>query len=190
MGEGRKHIKPAYQSFLSWQTEDIVKHACDAALKGELETLSYCLAALSPKYRSGTLTEWLDVIEYAQTLGLEPINWLDKAADVTTLFEPETSGKHNIYIILLSGLKGKTPGYGLYVGETSKSPAYRFDEHVKGKRNRKGPLYSRIVHKHHERLLPTLYNHLNPMSRAEAKVFEKEIAEALGLEGIPVYGGH
>ena len=145
---------------------------------------------MSPKYRSGTLTEWLDVIEYAQKLAMEPIIWLNKAADVTTLFKPETSGKHNIYIILLSGLKGKTPGYGLYIGETSKLPADRFDEHVKGKRNRKGHLLSRIVHKHHERLLPTLYNHLNPMSRTEAKVFEKEIAKALRLEGIPVYGGH
>lgn len=190
MGEGRKRAKPAYQSFLSWPTEDIVKHACDAALKDDMETLSYCLAALSPKHRSGTLTEWLDVIEYAQTLGMEPVSWLEKAADVATVFNPKTSGKHNIYIILLSGLKGKTPGYGLYVGETSKSPADRFDEHVTGKRNRKGPLYSRIVYKHRERLLPTLYSHLNPMSRAEAKELEKEIAETLRLEGIPVYGGH
>jgi hypothetical protein len=190
---GVKHTRPikaAYQSFFSWKTENIIKHACDAASNDDLETLSYCLAALSPKHRSGTLTEWLDVIEYAQTLGLEPINWLDKAADVTTLFNPKTSGKHNIYIILLSGLKGKTPGYGLYVGETSKSPADRFNEHAKGKRNRKGPLFSRIVYKHHERLLPTLYSHLNPMSREEAKVLEKEIAEALRLEGIPVFGGH
>lgn len=190
MGEGRKHTKPTYQSFLSWQTEDIVKHACDAAFEGDLETLSYCLAALSPKHRSGTLTEWLDVIEFAQTLGMEPVSWLEKAVDVTALFNPSTSGKHNIYIILLSGLKGKTPGYGLYVGETSKSPVARFKEHAQGKRNRKGSLYSRIVYKHHERLLPTLYNHLNPMSREEAKVLEKEIAEALRLEGIPVYGGH
>ena len=190
MGEEREHVKPAYLSFLSWQTEDIVKHACDAALEGNLEILSYCLAALSPKHRSGTLTQWLDVIEYAQTLGMEPISWLEKAADVTALFKPKSSGKHNIYIILLSGLKGKTPGYGLYVGETSKSPSDRFVEHVSGKRNRKGPLYSRIVYKHRERLLPTLYNHLNPMSRAEAKELEKEIAETLRLEGIPVYGGH
>ena len=190
MGEGHKRAKPAYQSFLSWPTEDIVKHACDAASEDDLETLSYCLAALSPKHRSGTLTEWLDVIEYAQTLGLEPISWLDKAADVTALFKPIASGKHNIYIILLSGLKGKIPGYGLYIGETSKSPATRFKEHAQGKRNRKGPLFSRIVYRHHERLLPTLYNHLNPMSREEAKVFEKEIAETLRLERIPVYGGH
>ena len=190
MGEKRKHVTPAYQSFLSWQTKEIVKHACDATLNDDLETLSSCLAALSPKHRSSTLTEWLDVIEYAQTLGLEPISWLDKAADVTALFNPKTSGKYNIYVILLSGLKGKAPGYGLYVGETSKAPADRFNEHVTGKRNRKGPLFSRIVYKHHERLLPTLYNHLNPMSREEAKVLEKEIAEALRLEGIPVFGGH
>jgi hypothetical protein len=190
VGEGRKRAKPAYQTFLSWQTEDIVKHACDAALNDDLETLSYCLAALSPKHRSGTLTDWLDVIEYAQTLGMEPMSWLDKAAEVTALFTPQTSGKHNLYIILLSGIKGKTPGYALYVGETSKSPSNRFNEHVKGKRNRKGPLFSRIVHRHYKCLLPTLYSHLNPLSSKEAKELEGEIAKALRLEGIPIYGGH
>jgi hypothetical protein len=188
--EGREHIEPAYQSFLSWKTEDIVRRACNAATEDDLETLSYCLAALSPKHRSGTLTEWLDIIEYAQTLGLEPINWLETAAEVTSLFTPQTTGRRNLYIILLSGLKGKTPGYGLYIGETLKSPVARFKEHAQGKRNKKGPLFSRIVYRHHECLLPTLYSHLNPLSTREAKEFEGKIAEALRMEGIPVYGGH
>jgi len=137
-----------------------------------------------------TLTEWLDVTEFVQKLGLTPIDWLETAAEITGLFTPQTTGKHYLYIILLSRLKGKVPGYGVYVGESSKTPSVRFNEHAKGKRNRNGPLFSRIVYRHHECLLPTLYNHLNPLSREEAKDLEVRIAEALRQGGIPVYGGH
>ena len=183
-------VKPAYRPFLSWSTSRVEKHAYQAARKGDIETFSYCLVELSPKYRNIELTAWLNITEFAQTLGLQPIDWLERAAETTSHFTPQTTGEHNLYIILLSKLHGKVPGYGLYVGETSKSPNSRFKEHVQGKRNRKGPLFSRVVYKHHECLLPTLFSHLNPLSREEAKKLEGKIAEALRLEGIPVYGGH
>jgi len=179
-----------YPSFNSRQTQDIVKQAYQVAGEGDIETLSYCLAALSPKHREDTLTEYLNVTEHAKKLGIEPVDWLEQAAEITRGFTPKTKGKHNLYIILLYELKGKIPGYGLYVGETSKSPANRFKEHAERKRNRKGPLFSRIVFKHCKCLLPSLYSHLNPLSRAEAKELEGKIAEALRLAGIPVYGGH
>jgi hypothetical protein len=182
--------KPAFRPFFSQSTEEVEKQAYKAAKKGDLETLSYCLAELSPKHRNIELTAWLNITEFAQKLGLHPIDWLEKASETMSLFTPQTTGKHNLYIILLSRLQGKIPGYGLYVGETSKSPDARFKEHTQGRRNRKGPLFSRIVYKHHECLLPTLYSHLNPLSREEAKELEGKIAEALRLERIPVYGGH
>jgi hypothetical protein len=183
-------VKPEYHPFSSWKTADVEKRACNAATEGDVETLSYCLAALSPKYRSDALSAWLNVIEFGKTLGLEPVDWLERAAEITHRFSTRTTGEHYLYIVLLAGLKGKTPGYGLYVGETSKSPADRFKEHTQGKRNKKGPLFSRVVHRYYQCLLPTLYNHLNPLSRQEAKDLEGKIAEALRLEGIPVYGGH
>ena len=182
--------KTPFDTLLSWKIEEVERYACNAATNGDIETLSYCLAALSPKHKSGTLTAWLNVTEFAQTLGLYPVIWLQRASEITGLFTPQTTGKHHLYIILLSGLRGKTPGYGLYVGETSKKPEARFREHAQGKRSKKGPLFSRIVHKHHKCLLPTLYDHLNPLSREEAKELESKIAEALRLEAIPVYGGH
>jgi hypothetical protein len=179
-----------FRPFISWETDEVVKRARRAAVEGDIETLSYCMAELSPRYRSMTLTACLDITGFAQTLGISPIDWLEKAAEITGRFSPQTTGKHNLYIILLSRLKGKKPGYGVYVGETSKTPAARFKEHAQGKRNKKGPLFSRIVYRHHECLLPTLYSHLNPLSTREAKKLEGEIAEALKLGGIPVYGGH
>jgi hypothetical protein len=176
--------------FSSWKTIEIVKYAYSAAAEGDIESLSYCLAELSPGRRGLDLTTWLDINESAQKHGIYPVDWLEKAAEATGRFTPHTTGKHNLYIILLSGLRGKIPGYGLYVGETSKSPAARFREHARGKRNKKGPLFSRVVYKHGKCLLPTLYHHLNPLSREEAKELEGKIAEELRREGIPVYGGH
>jgi hypothetical protein len=183
-------VKTAHQSFSSWTTERVEKHAYEAAKKGDIEALSYCLAELSPRHRNIDLTAWLNITEFAQKRKLHPIDWLEKAAETTYRFTPKTTGKQNLYIILLAGLHGKIPGYGLYVGETSKSPEARFKEHTQGARNRKGPLFSRIVYKYHKCLLPTLYSHLNPLSRKEAKELEEKIAEALRLEGIHVYGGH
>ena len=177
-------------SYLSRTTGEIEKFARDAAAAGDIETLSYCLAALSPAYRDDTLTACLNITEFAQAKGIYPVSWLEKAAETTGQFTPKTAGRHHLYIVLLSGLNGKTPGYGLYVGETSKTPDVRFREHAQGKCNRKGPLFSRIVYRHCQCLLPTLYSHLNPLSRQEAKELEGEIAGALKLEGIPVYGGH
>ena len=183
-------MKPATSSFASWQTEEIVKHAREAAVRGDIEILSYCLGALSPGHRSGAVTDWLDIIEFGKSLGITPVDWLEKAAEVTRSFMPQTTGSHYLYIILLSKLHRKDPGYALYIGETSKPPDVRFREHTQGKRNRKGPLFSRIVRRHHKCLLPSLYEHLNPLSRPEARKLEVVIAEALKAQRIPVYGGH
>jgi hypothetical protein len=182
--------KPSPRPFESWDEKDIIKRARQATDEGDTETFSYCIAELSPKHRHISMTVWLDILESAQSRGINAIDWLEKAAEVTGTFTPKTTGRHHLYIVLLSGLRGKKPGHGLYVGETSKPPEVRFEEHLEGKRNRRGPLYSRIVYRYCECLLPSLYSHLNPLSRAEAKVLEGKIAEALRAEGIPTYGGH
>jgi hypothetical protein len=46
------------------------------------------------------------------------------------------------------------------------------------------------VNKHGERLVPRLYEHLNPMSYGAAKVMEVELAEELRKRGFVVFGGH
>lgn len=183
-------LESVYRPFSTWTVKEIEKHAFNAATRGDIETLSYCLAELSPGYRADTLTKCLNIIEFAGTQGIQPVEWLERALEITTRFTPKTTGKHNLYIVLLSGLKGKKPGYGLYVGETSKTPEDRFKEHAQGRRNRKGPLFSRVVYRNCYCLLPSLYGHLNPLSRTEARQLEGEIADALRQGGIPVYGGH
>src|SRR5512136_1015980 len=54
-----------------------------------------------------------------------------------------------VYVIELDPKGCKDPGKGfVYVGETSKTPEERYKEHIKGKRNKRGRLYSRAVRKY------------------------------------------
>lgn len=65
----------------------------------------------------------------------------------------------------------------LYVGMTSKTPKERFEQHKTGFRNKKGhKLSSNIVEKYGTYLRPSLYNHLDPMTREEALKMEEQLA--------------
>lgn len=114
----------------------------------------------------------------------KPVTWIDKARLVTHRYTRQTTGNHYLYIILLSQVNGKDPGYALYVGETSKTPEERFKQHLNGYKA------SRFVKYYGTRLLPELYEHLIPLGREEAKNLEGEIAEDLKQHDIPTFGGH
>jgi len=65
----------------------------------------------------------------------------------------------------------------LYVGMTSQTPKKRFEKHKSGHRNKKGHKVSaNIVEKYGLYLRPSLYEHLNPMTKEEAKAMEKTLA--------------
>ena len=64
----------------------------------------------------------------------------------------------------------------LYVGMTSKTPQERFKQHKTGALSKKGHnLSSGIVKKYGTYLRPSLYNHLEPMTRSEALKMEKQL---------------
>ena len=64
----------------------------------------------------------------------------------------------------------------LYVGMTSKSPKERFLQHKTGFRNKKGhKLSSNIVEKYGSYLRPSLYNHLDLMTREDALKMEEQL---------------
>ena len=92
--------------------------------------------------------------------------------------------RHNLYVILLDSCGSKDGGWGLYVGESSRPPHVRFEEHMGGIRSGRG-VQERAV-----KLLPKLFQHLNPCKRSEAKLLEKQLAAALSEAGVPyVQGG-
>ena len=114
--------------------------------------------------------------------------WLDKAKRTALRFKatpPRAPGaRQSVYVILLRDPRRPEP-WGLYVGQTSRDPDLRFDQHKTGYKS-SGP-----VRRFGVRLLPDLTEHLNPMRPWEALELEAALAEAFTAAGIAwVEGGH
>ena len=90
---------------------------------------------------------------------------------------------HSVYVVYLRNPKGDgRPGY--YVGMTGLSPERRFENHKNGVKA------AGVVRRFGERLVPRLYEHLNPMPFDKAKRMEVVLADSLRKRGFRVYGGH
>ena len=91
---------------------------------------------------------------------------------------------HHVYIALLEDPR-RACRWGLYVGETSRDPDIRFDQHKAGYKA------SGAVRRFGVRVLPELVSHLVPLRRWEAVELEAALAEELSRAGIAwVAGGH
>jgi hypothetical protein len=91
---------------------------------------------------------------------------------------------HSLYVALLEDRR-RACRWGLYVGQTSRDPDLRFDQHKTGYKA------SRYVNRFGVRLLPGVVDHLNPMRRWEAVEIEAALADALRDAGAAwVEGGH
>ncbi len=115
--------------------------------------------------------------------GLQPIDWWEQALQASQRIRKTTGGNHHLYVVLLDGYAAGSR-YGLYVGESRYTPERRFENHKSGKHA------SRHVQRKGVRLLPELYRHLNPLSRAEAKALEPQLAAVFREMGIRTEGGH
>jgi predicted GIY-YIG superfamily endonuclease len=93
------------------------------------------------------------------------------------------SDHHSVYVVFLRNPKGDGKA-GYYVGMTGLSPEQRFHNHKHGLKA------ARIVRRCGERLVPRLYEHLNPMPYAKALEMEAYLADSLRKRGYTVYGGH
>src|SRR5438105_4952510 len=102
----------------------------------------------------------------------------------------------SVYVILLNRAVAKHPKVlrqnpkrdpskpCVYVGMTGLTVAERFTNHQNGHRS------SWVVKRYGDRLLPELYEHLNPMPYEAAVEMEKDLAEDLRNLGYTVTGGH
>src|SRR3954467_8419812 len=84
---------------------------------------------------------------------------------------------HSVYVILLHD-PARGGRWGLYVGQTSRDPDWRFDQHKAGYKA------SGAVRRFGIRLLPHLVEHLNPMKAWESIELEAALAHALRDAGI------
>jgi len=109
---------------------------------------------------------------------------------------PDESGHHhNVYVILLKPAAAKHPSVlrlnpkrdpakpCVYVGMTGLPVEHRFENHKHGYKS------SWVVEKYWVRLMPELFEHLNPMPFEAAVQMEMDLAEDLRAEGYTVTGG-
>ncbi|NQU10605.1 hypothetical protein HQ590_07445 [bacterium] len=102
---------------------------------------------------------------------------------------------HHVYIVLLDPAVARearvlaaNPARNprrpcVYVGMTGIAPEERFANHQAGYKA------SRYVYRYGVRLMPELYEYLNPMPYAAACQMEKELSEDLRADGYTVCGG-
>jgi len=102
---------------------------------------------------------------------------------------------HNVYIVLLDRTVLRHPSIlrlnpnrqpskpCVYVGMTGLPVDQRFKNHKEGYKS------AWVVRKYGLRLMPELYEHLNPMPFEGAVQMEMELAEDLRAEGYTVTGG-
>ncbi|HEU0049456.1 MAG TPA: hypothetical protein VFQ43_17855 [Nitrososphaera sp.] len=110
-------------------------------------------------------------------------------------FPSEQTFHHNVYVILLDDAVTKHPSIVrlnprrepskpcVYVGMTGLPIDQRFENHKNGYKS------AWVVKKYGVRLMPELYEHLNPMPFQAAVQMEIELAEDLRAEGYTVTGG-
>ena len=108
----------------------------------------------------------------------------------------QMSDHHNVYVVLLAPAAGRIRKVCIlnpkrdckkpcvYVGMTGLSPEERFANHKAGIKD------AWVVKRHGIRLLPELYEHLNPMPYEAAAQMEQDLAEDLRRTGYTVTGGH
>lgn len=108
----------------------------------------------------------------------------------------EADFHHNVYVVLLKDAVTKHPSIlrlnpkrdplkpCVYVGMTGIPVDHRFENHKNGYKS------AWVVRKYGLRLMPELYEHLNPMPFEAAVQMETDLADDLRAAGYTVTGGH
>ena len=92
--------------------------------------------------------------------------------------------RHCVYVVLLHDPRSPER-WGLYVGQTSRDPDWRFDQHKAGYKA------SGAVKRFGVQLLPRVVEHLNPLRQWKSLDLEAALADTLRRAGIAwVEGGH
>ena len=110
--------------------------------------------------------------------------------------EQQSGHHHNVYVVLLDPAAGQLRAVRaanpkrdpkkpcVYVGMTGLTPEERFANHKAGTKA------ASVVKRYGVRLMPELYEHLNPMPYEAAAQMEQDLADDLRRAGYTVTGGH
>jgi hypothetical protein len=144
-------------------------------MRGEFSTRIELALERLWQHAAASIPEWLP---------MRYIDCLPVIYEVALRFRAQRRGRSNLYLVLLDYADRTRGPFGVYVGMSSYSPAQRFDQHKNGIRAA-GSVLKRGL----EVLTgPTL--HLQRIARAEARLLEGSLAEALADAGLLVDGGH
>ena len=112
-----------------------------------------------------------------------------------TQLQKEQTFHRSVYVVLLRDAAARHPSIlrlnpkrdplkpCVYVGMTGLPVDHRFENHRNGYKS------AWVVRKYGRRLMPQLYEHLNPMPYEAAAQMEIELAEDLRAQGYTVTGG-
>lgn len=165
------------------RSDAILARALSLAPSGDIETITYLHEILKKRTRK----KFANQLERGlKPFDLEPIPFLLQARDIAKNFKKKASGKDNVYVILLENFKKVR--FGLYVGRTSRYPEERLIIHKEGPSDKRKTQHAKC-YKSMSKLLPSLFEHLNPMSRKDSESIEKELADAYRDVNIKVDGG-
>jgi hypothetical protein len=117
-------------------------------------------------------------------LPMRDIEWLPLVYEVCARFQANSSGRTNVYLVLLDYSDSRADPHALYVGMSRYSAHQRFDQHKAGIRAA-GSVLRRGLE-----VLTGPPAHLRNIARGEAVRIEAELAQALREEGLFVQGGH
>jgi hypothetical protein len=102
-----------------------------------------------------------------------------------TVTNPNAPQKHSVYVVELIDTSKPDNEISYYVGQTSLTPAQRFERHKQG-----GVLANKKVEKYGTRLRQDFLGDTELMSELESLRLERQFAEKLRSQGHRVYGGH
>jgi len=169
------------------------------------EILQLCdLAAGEPHLRYDVLFHaWVELVEERRSrkpvrnlleqrfaaAGTRSAPWIGSAMRAVQAVSRSTTGKHHVYVLVKIGFDEDGKGMGLYVGETSRRPEKRFEQHASGLRSKRTAQEFLLDRQGGARiplgLLPSFHGHLNPLSKPEAERLEVALVQALLAAKVP-----
>ena len=172
----RREIVTQLRPMEGWE---ILEKGVKALESGDLENATYIADYLTTR-KKARFYNYLTTIMRSE-FGHEPIQFLSLASEIALKYKPRTKGSYKVYVVLLDGYSRYR--YGLYVGQTSRKIETRHQQLIGG-----GDLAAKC-HKKMKCLMPSLYLHLSPMSKAESLEIEGALANDFRAVGIRTEGG-
>ena len=102
----------------------------------DIEVATLALAELKHRSRNAARLAEDNINSRLEEIDHQPIQWLFWVRENLKLLtfedEPNENYTSSLYVILRDGYTEQNGRYGLYIGQTTKTPEHRFEEHMTG----------------------------------------------------------